>query len=96
MSLRSKITAIADAIRERSGTSNSLTLDDMPEAILNMPGSDPVPAYEGPYVVDANAHNDVVLETDGLRMTDDVTVHEIAYLSASNIAGGVTVTIGGE
>lgn len=49
--------------------------------------------YDGPYTVDP-LFTEQVLETNGKRMTDDVTVHEIRVFEASNPQGGKTVTIG--
>lgn len=50
--------------------------------------------YAGPYVVTPRPHDEVVLETNGKRMTDDVTVLEIPYWETSNVSG-LTVYIGG-
>ena len=36
MALTNKLTAIANAIREKTGTTNTLTLDEMPTAISNI------------------------------------------------------------
>ena len=52
-----------------------------------------VPAYEGAYEVTPEAWGEQVLETEGLRMTDDVTVHRIPYQSVTNPEGGLTATI---
>lgn len=43
--------------------------------------------YQGPYTVTPRAHNQTVLETDGLMMTDDVTVLEVPYFETSNTSG---------
>lgn len=52
-----------------------------------------VPAYEGAYEVTPQAFASTTLETEGLRMTDDVTVHRIPYQSVTNPDGGLTATI---
>lgn len=51
--------------------------------------------YTGPYVVTPKPHDEVVLETNGKRMTGDVTVLEIPYWETSNTSG-LTVYIGGD
>lgn len=50
--------------------------------------------YPGPYVVTPLVNNDVLLETEGLYMEDDVTVLKVPYLETSNPAGGNTAYIG--
>lgn len=50
--------------------------------------------YHGPYVVTPLVNNEVVLPTDGLVMTDDVTVLKVPYFETSNPSGGNTATIG--
>lgn len=49
-------------------------------------GGSHVPVYEGPYTVDAGL-NAVTLDTDGKRMTQDVTVNALTdnYISGNNI-----------
>jgi hypothetical protein len=55
-----------------------------------------VPKYTGTYEVIPQAWQDVVLETSGKKMEDDVTVRQIPYYETSNPQGGMTVYIGGE
>jgi len=50
--------------------------------------------YEGDYVVTPLVHNEVVLETNGKYMEDDVTVLKVPYLETANISGGNTAWIG--
>ncbi len=52
------------------------------------------PIYHGSYDVTPLAGTEVILETQGRRMTDDVTVREIPYFETTNEAGGYTVIIG--
>ena len=59
--------------------------------IVNNIGGNP---YEGPYVVTPLMNNEVVLETTGKTMGDDVTVTKVPYFETSNEAGGYTVYIG--
>lgn len=49
--------------------------------------------YDGPYVVDPSAHGEIVLETNGKAMADNVTVNKIYYAEVSNLADGVTAYI---
>ena len=51
--------------------------------------------YTGDYTVTPQAHEDVVLETNGKRMTDDVTVFRVPYFETSNVYGN-TVFIASE
>ena len=51
--------------------------------------------YTGEYEVTPQARSDVVLDTSGKMMTDDVTVFEIPYYETTNPAGGYTAIIGG-
>lgn len=50
--------------------------------------------YDGEYVVTPLAKNEVVLETSGKIMLDDVTVRKVPYFETSNDSGGYTVYIG--
>lgn len=52
--------------------------------------------YEGEYVVTPQAWEETVLETEGLVLTDDVTVLRIPYFETSNLGGGKTAIIGGQ
>ena len=51
------------------------------------------PYYDGPYVVDPSAHSDIILQTSGYVMGDDVTVNKIYYAEVSNLANGMTAYI---
>ena len=51
--------------------------------------------FSGPYEITPRAHEDVVLETNGLLMDDDVTVKKIPYFETSNLSG-YTVYIANE
>lgn len=53
------------------------------------------PAYAGPYAVDP-LFTGQTLQTNGKRMTDDLTVEPIYVSDTQNPAGGITVYIGGE
>ena len=51
--------------------------------------------YDGEYEVAPRPFEQVILETEGKRMTDNVKVLEIPYSEVDNESGGHTVTIGG-
>ena len=51
--------------------------------------------YEGEYEVTPSIEEQV-LETNRRYMKDDVTVKEIPYAEVTNLANGITVTIGKE
>ena len=50
--------------------------------------------YEGDYIVTPLVNNEVVLETNGKLMEDDVTVLRVPYLETANPSGGNTAFIG--
>lgn len=56
-------------------------------------GGIPVDIYSGPYEVTPKAWNDQTLETEGLLMTDDVTVFKVPYYETSNVFDGKTIFI---
>ena len=57
-------------------------------------GGSVIPSYRGPYVVIPKSYQQG-LDTNGLKMLDDVTVEQIPYSRVSNPSGGDTVNIGG-
>lgn len=59
-------------------------------------GGEGNPPYEGEYTVVSDLHNNVIMPTRGMAMTDDVTVLPIPFYEASNPQGGITLTIGNE
>lgn len=46
-----------------------------------------LPEYEGDYIVTPLAYEQIVLETSGKRMADDVTVREVPFYEVSNTKG---------
>ena len=58
-------------------------------------GSSAIPAYDGVYDVTPHVSEDVILETSGKKMLDNVTVAKIPYYETSNPYGD-TVYIGSE
>ena len=75
------------------------TLVSVKEEVLSgkmtIPPEVPVPNYQEEYIVTPKPFNDEILQTNGFKMTDDVTVLKIPYYQTSNEAG-YTVYIGGE
>ena len=51
--------------------------------------------YTGEYTVTPMVKVEQTLETNGLRMTDDITVLKIPYYETTNLSGGYTAIIGG-
>ena len=70
---------------------NSIVLFDVTEGA----GTGVLPAYQGPYEITPRKVEQE-LETDNLRMTDNVTILGIPYAEVSNPSGGLTATIGFE
>ena len=62
---------------------------------LHIPPEVPVENYQGEYTVASKPFKDSVLETGGLRMTQDITIEKIPYYETGN-ESGYTVYIGGE
>lgn len=62
---------------------------------ITIPPEVPVPNYQEEYIVTPKPFNDEILQTNGFKMTDDVTVLKIPYYQTSNETG-YTVYIGGE
>lgn len=50
--------------------------------------------YTGDYSVTPSTRSDIVLDTAGKTMTEDLTVTKVPYLEVSNLYGGKTITIG--
>lgn len=63
---------------------------------ISIPEAVDVPEYKGDYVVIPKAYTEQVLETQGRKMNNNVTVKEVPYYETSNVDGGETVYIAGE
>lgn len=66
------------------------------QGTLTIPNVVGAVAYAGPYEVTPKAWEAQILATDGLMMTDDVTVFKVPYYETSNIYDGKTVYIAEE
>lgn len=51
------------------------------------------PSYTGEYEVTPILSNDIILDTNGKVMQDNVSVKKIPYYETSNLSGGTTVYI---
>lgn len=67
-------------------------IDGELEKVLHVDSSREV--YTGDYIVTPLVNDQVILETTGKFMEDDVTVLRVPYLETSNPAGGNTAYIG--
>lgn len=50
------------------------------------------PEYDGPYEVTPTSQEQT-LDTNGMLMRDDVTVHQVPYYETTNESGGYTFSI---
>lgn len=57
---------------------------------------DRIDFYDGDYTVTPKAHEQIVLNTNGLCMKDNVVVLEVPYYETSNLQNGYTAYIGNE
>lgn len=94
MSVKEKMTALADAVREKTGGTDKLTLDEMVIAIESIPVGSSAPFYTGEYIVTPKVNVEQTLDTSGHLMANDVTVKQVPFYEIKNSAGGVTFTIG--
>lgn len=67
---------------------------DKPTMGITVVRGESAPIYHGTYEVIPQAWQDVVLETEGHKLTENVRVHKIPYYETSNPAGGNTIYIG--
>lgn len=86
-----KLKKIADAIREKTGKTDTLTLSEFDDEILSIQG-DVRDIYDGPTEV-TPSFSSVVLETAGKALDDDITMKPIDVTIVSNPAGGNTLII---
>ena len=77
MALTDKIKAIADAIRTKTGTTDVMTLDEMPAKISGMPSVAKEPYVEESYDEDGNLI--------AAKLVGHTTVRNDAYASSSNL-----------
>lgn len=94
--LDADMTLVADAIRNRAGTTGRLVWPtDYVEEIESIPssgGGSTVPVYGGPYEVTPSAAAQT-LSTAGKQMSRNVGIKAIPYREETNETGGTTVYI---
>ena len=73
----------------------SLASSAFMSAELTLPKGKASPAYQGEYVVTPKAETETVLQTNGFKMLDDVTVLQIPYYETHG-THGTTVYIANE
>ena len=73
----------------------SIENDNFLNGNITTPSEVSVPNYQGEYVVTPKPFNDKVLQTNGFRMKDNLTILKIPYHQTSNETG-YTIYIGGE
>ena len=83
-------------IDEAHELTGSLSIEELSlNGELHIPPEVPIENYQGEYIVTSKPFKDSVLETGGLRMTQDITIEKIPYYETGN-ESGYTVYIGGE
>lgn len=83
------LTGVLSKILELKGTLKNSTSNLI--GIINR--NNQLPYYDGEYVIEPSAHHDIILQTNGKAMADDVTVLQIYSAEVSNPAGGYTFYI---
>ena len=56
--------------------------------------ADPEGTYTGDYEVTASTEEDIILDTDGKTLTEDIVINKVPYEEVPNESGGTTVVIG--
>lgn len=62
--------------------------------VISAPSGSFAPIYDGSYEITPLAFTETIMETEGKRMADDVSVSAIPYFETTNESGGYTVIIG--
>ena len=70
-------------------------IDNVVAGEITIPVAASIEDYKGSYVAVSKPFEVTILETEGLRMAQDVTIEQIPYYETSN-ESGYTVYIGGE
>ena len=91
MAITDKLKEVANAIREKTNTTELMRIDQMDELIKSISGSE-LPDYAGDYVV-TPGFEQIILNTDEKSMREDVTVQPIQVSEVSNPSNGKTLII---
>lgn len=94
MSINSKM-ALQGVVAAKQTLIGAVTGKQQLSASVNVGGTIRPESYKGEYEVTPTTSAQI-LETSQKFLEDDVTVKEIPYAEVTNLANGITVTIGSE
>lgn len=90
-----RMTDLADTIRDKSGVTGKLGIEEMTEAAKSISTVEyDGETYEGSYTI-RPAVEAQIIETKDKLMSDDITIQAIPYHVVDNAEMGLTVIIGG-
>lgn len=91
MAITEKLKDIANAIRNKTGTSELMRLDEMDDLILEI-NQTSFPKYNGPTNVIPN-FDTKILPTENTSIYEDIVIEPIPLIEVSNQANGKTLII---
>lgn len=91
MAITDKLKEVANAIREKTNTTELMRLDQMDELIESISGSE-LPDYQGEYTI-SPGFEPIVLDTDEKSMREDILIQPIQVNEVSNPSDGKTLII---
>lgn len=91
MAITKKLRDIADAIREKTGSTELMRIDQMDDIIKTLDQVS-LPDYEGDYVV-VPSFDTIVLDTDEKSTREDIVIQPIQVNEVSNTSDGKTLII---
>lgn len=91
MAITDKLKEVANAIREKTNTTELMRIDQMDELIESISGSS-LPDYQGEYVV-SPGFEPITLDTDEKSMRENVLIQPISVNEVSNPSNGKTLII---
>lgn len=87
---------VGQLISQESNLQGNLSADSiLMEGIISIPPEIPTDIYEGEYEIVSKPFETSEIQTQGLKMRENIVVLEIPYYETSNVSG-YTVYIGGE
>lgn len=87
---------VGQLISQELNLQGSLSADSiLMEGIISIPPEIPTDIYEGEYEIVSKPFETSEIQTQGLKMRENIVVLEIPYYETSNVSG-YTVYIGGE
>lgn len=90
MALTEKLTLIAQAIREKTGTTELLKLDEMDDLVAMIESR--LPGYSGSVLV-SPSHEKQILLTKDMSVYEDISIEPINVVEVSNTSEGKTLII---